>query len=107
MSYTKEEKQKAIEYLLEYLKEGDKVYTIVTHVSKSGMSRSIKCLFLCDGSILDRSHLVAKVFNLPLDKSNGGVKVRGCGMDMGWALVEDHLSYELFQANSKIKQVWI
>ena len=44
MKYTKSEITEAMEYLHQYLKPGDKVYTILRQVSRSGMSRHISVL---------------------------------------------------------------
>jgi hypothetical protein len=87
------EQAKAIEYLHEYLKPGSKVYTILRHVSKSGMNRCISVVIPTiskDGKsvgIYDITHLVAQACDLTMDSHHGGVKMGGCGMDMGFALV--------------------
>ena len=91
-----EEKAKALEYLHEYLRPGDTVYTILRHVSRSGMSRSISALvILKDGIPYEVSHLVSHAGRGAFDRNSGGVKVNGCGMDMGFHLVYN-LSYVLF-----------
>ena len=86
MQYNKNEVEEAQKTLLRVLKPGDLVYTVLRHVSSSGMSRDIS-LVVFDGErkyMLDWS--VARVLGLPLSK-NEGVKVGGCGMDMGFHLV--------------------
>jgi hypothetical protein len=86
MQYSKQEVEEARKTLLNVLKPGDLVYTVLRHVSSSGMIRDIS-LVVFDGErkyTLDWS--VARVLGLPLSK-NDGVKVGGCGMDMGLHLV--------------------
>jgi hypothetical protein len=73
------------ENLREILKPGDTLLAICYNVSRNGMNRSVRCLASRDGEPLDVSHMVAEVLNLRCDKS-GGVRVRGCGMDMGFWL---------------------
>lgn len=63
------------------------VLTKVTHVARSGMSRSIECYVINGGELLNISGDVARIVGDPLDPKNGGVKVSGCGMDMGFHLV--------------------
>lgn len=95
MKYSKQEVEEARETLLRVLKPGDKVYTILRNVSRSGMSRDIS-LVVFDGDrkyTLDWS--VARILDYPLSKGEG-VKVGGCGMDMGFHVVYS-LSSVLFK----------
>lgn len=82
-----QDKAEAIEYLRKHIKPGDSVYTTVTHVSRSGMSRSIKVCVVMGNEIVDVSGLVGRAIDEPRDHKNGGVKVGGCGMDMGFHVV--------------------
>lgn len=75
--------------LREMLKPGDKVRTILRHVSKSGMSRSISVVI--DGE--DMTYLVARAMNERVDQKHGGIKTGGAGMDMGWHLVYNLTRY--------------
>lgn len=89
-----EAKATALGYLYSYLKPGQTVYVILRHVSKSGMSRSISVVIPTiheDGKpgIYDITHLVAPALDLPRDNNHDGVKIGGCGMDMGCSLVYD------------------
>lgn len=63
------------------------VLTKVTHVARSGMSRSIECYVISGGELLNISGDVARIIGEPLDRKNGGVRVSGCGMDMGAQIV--------------------
>ena len=103
------DRQEAIDQLRQWIKPGDTVYTILEHVSRSGMSRSIRVVLLkhadavwngCklhdeDGSDCEHvvdlhpNHAVAVALGLRRSKREG-VIVGGCGMDMGF-----HLVYEL------------
>lgn len=81
------------------IKPGDTIYTVLQHVSSSRMSRVIN-LFVIRNS--ERSgkpepryigQLTAKLLDHPWDYKHWGVKVGGCGMDMGF-----HLVYSLGRA---------
>ena len=86
--YTNDETAEAIGRLLSELTPGRTVYTKITHVSRSGMSRSIEC-YLAQGrdNLTDITWHVARAMNARLDPRHGGVIMGGCGMDMGFALV--------------------
>ena len=78
-------------YLQAVLPPGTYTYTVLAHVGHGGMSRSIKVLVATDSAlgmeIEDTSWAVARVLEWPFDAKNGGVKVHGGGMDMGFHLV--------------------
>lgn len=103
------EREKAIEYLKEILSPGDTVYTILKHVSRSGMYRVIDLVVpvLHDNKpvIIHLSWNAAKLLG-GYDKNHEGCKAKGCGMDMGFSLVHD-LSYVLFQDGYALKQSWL
>lgn len=64
------------------------LYTVLRHVSGSGMSRSISlCYVNKQGVICELDYWLCKALGYTFDKNNGGVKVSGCGMDMGYHLV--------------------
>lgn len=96
MKYTKEQVERSRAYLLDTLKikPGDTVYTKVNHVSRSGMSRNIEAYVMRDNEPVNISTSAATLLESPIAK-DGGVKMGGCGMDMGFALVYD-LAYRLF-----------
>jgi hypothetical protein len=84
MTAKEKEKQSAREMLRELLKPGDKVQTILRHVSRSGMMRHIS-MRIPDRDI---TYLAAKAMNDKLTHNGPvAIKVKGCGMDMGFALV--------------------
>src|SRR3990172_2873899 len=88
--------QDATEKLREWIKPGDTVYTILRHVSRSGMQREIGIVLLKDGTDLHPNYLVAKALGERVGKFDS-VIVGGCGMDMGFHLVYN-LSRALFPA---------
>jgi hypothetical protein len=78
----------AIDRLRSDFPSGSNVGTVVRHVSRSGMSRSISVLAVSeDREIHDVSHDVAVALGWKFDRNNGGVKVDGAGMDMAFRLV--------------------
>lgn len=106
------------ELLKEWIPAGSTIKTVVTHVSRSGMSRSIRALVplqRADGSltIADVSYMAADVLGWKVDERHGGVKIGGCGMDMGFHLVYT-LSRKLYGAQDGagdagyiLKQSWL
>lgn len=75
------------------LKPGQKVYTTLRHVSKSGMMRRISLLIVVDGELRNIDNLAADAMG---DVNTGnGIKATGCGMDMGFHLVYN-LGYYLW-----------
>ena len=97
----KTEKQEAIEYLKSKLKDDDTIYTNCQHVSQSGMTRDIQLLFIKDNKLLNFNYYVSKALGNRI--VNNGVRIGGCGMDMGFALVYD-LSRIL---DIKLQHSWI
>ena len=101
----KAEKKDAIEYLKKNLKKGDTLFTIVTKVAPSGMSRRIKVLDIKDGNPSYWSYYVSKALGYKL-KDDGSLLVQGCGMDMGFHLIYT-LSSKLYEDGYAIKQSWV
>jgi hypothetical protein len=90
MARTKRDPEAAAR-LLEYLKPGGTVYTVLRHRAASGMSRTIQVVTIENDR--DRgpwvAHLgynVAAALGLTYDRDREGVRVSGCGMDMGFWL---------------------
>lgn len=97
--------------LREILRPGNTVLTTVKHVSQSGMLRVIDAHVIKRGKPIWLSSLIARALDMPLDKRDRGVRVGGCGMDMGFALVYD-LSFHLWpkrgpRAGYLLKQQWM
>ena len=99
---TIKEKSEAKNHLLTLLKNDDTLYTNLMSVSKSGMSRKLKVFFIKDNNHLFLNYHIAKTLDYKLH-DDGSIKVTGCGMDMGFHLI-DVLSRSL---GIKLKQRWI
>lgn len=88
MKQTKAQAQQdAIFDLAKNLKKVDTIYTVIRHVSNSGMQREISIKTIEDGNLYHYDYLVAEALGLKLGKHDGLV-VKGCGMDMGFHLVD-------------------
>jgi len=77
--------QHAKQSLLNILKAGDTVYTVLRHVSASGMSRRIDLYTIQDNKPVYLSGYYAMLQGE--EPPQNGYKVGGCGMDMGFHLV--------------------
>jgi hypothetical protein len=93
------ERAEALARLRDWLKPGDTVWTVLRHVSRSGMQRTVSLVVIEDDGngngpeVRDIDGVVARALGLTFDRDRGGVKVGGAGMDMGF-----HLVYELGRA---------
>jgi len=65
------------------------IYTILRHVSSSGMFRLIDVYAIKDNKPLYLSGLVSVLTHYKCDGKRQGLRVSGCGMDMGFAVVYD------------------
>lgn len=96
------ERQEAIERLKTWIKPGDTLFTQLKSVSRSGMSRVIQVIKLdINDTTKEPEPLwlgfnVAKAIGMNYDREREGVKVGGCGMDMGFHLIYE-LSHALFR----------
>lgn len=93
MSKTEEkarEKRDAITVLLEVLKPGSRVYTVLRNVSRSGMQREISLVIVDprDNELFTLDYLVARALDYRLGK-HGGLVCGGAGMDFGYHLVHN------------------
>lgn len=83
------EQEAAREFLRARIRPGDTLYTILRHVSRSGMRRHISVIQL--GAYgehpADWSGKVAAALGRRRNRDDGGVIVNGTGMDMGFELV--------------------
>lgn len=103
------------------------VYTVIRHVSRSGMMREIsvvipvidiprydntgdkpKLVYSHVRQFVHPSYTIAGLLNRQYSEKNGhnAVVCHGAGMDMGWDLVYN-LSSVLYGDGYKIKQEWI
>lgn len=81
-------RSEAIAQLREWIKPGQRLYTVLRHVSRSGMQRTIGMVLIdADGTLRHPNYAVSVALGYPLDKNRDGVRVNGCGMDMGFEVV--------------------
>lgn len=84
----REQQAKSAETLREWLKPGDTVYTVLRHVSRSGMQRRIDLYAIIGGKPQWLSYHAAKACGWRVNTNDReGIVVGGCGMDMGFHLV--------------------
>ena len=98
MKTTEAERQESIKRLTELVENGHRtVYTVLRHVSRSGMSRLIDCYVIVNNQPQWISFYVARALDMTLSEKRGDrcIRVGGCGMDMGFSIVYN-LSKVLF-----------
>lgn len=109
------EQSESIAELRKILKPGTTIYCVLRHEGAAGMNRSISLVMPvkryttvypkdADGNtdykatpkqvqdgmyIRDLTYAAARAMGRKLDKKHGGIRINGCGMDMGFALVYD------------------
>lgn len=74
--------------ILDKLAPGTTIYTILRHVSQSGMVRDIDIFVMGDDGPIMVTYIAKELLNLRWGKRQG-VRMHGSGMDMGFALVYD------------------
>lgn len=64
-------------------------YVVARHVSKSGLSRVLSVYYFETKAqaMFHLNYVAAILLELPMDRKYDGVKLSGCGMDMGFELV--------------------
>jgi len=100
------EKQQAMEFLRKVVREGSTIYTVLRHVSQSGLTRSISVYAIVDNEVVYLDWYVATVLNLKQDIKHDGIKISGVGSDLGFEIVYN-LSYCLFGNGYKLKHKWL
>ena len=112
MALTKKQKEEARNEAIDALKNvrgiqaGDTLYTIAKHVSPSKMLRVLRVIQIKGNEPFDISYRAAQALELPYDERHEGVRVSGCGMDMGFAVVYD-LASQLFKDGYALNQRWL
>lgn len=94
MKATAQERLDALAELRAFCPPGSTVYTILRSVSRSGMSRVIDLYTIRDGEPKCIGWLTGRALDYRMATNAEGLKVSGCGMDMGFHLVNS-LSYAL------------
>lgn len=100
------EQAEITERLRELAPKGSDVYTILRHVSGSGMTRRISVVVIADGKPRDISWSIAKLGMFKMDPNKEGLKVGGAGMDMGFHVVYT-LASKLYDDGYALHQHWI
>lgn len=105
------DKAEALAKLREWFPKGSTVYTILRNVSRSGMGRTIGVVGLLKGDephtqmyFIHPNHAVSVVLDYTLKRD--GVYLGGCGMDMGFHLVNS-LGYALWYDGYALKHEWL
>lgn len=103
-------KDEAREMLKTHCLRGATVYNVLEHVSQSGMTRHIKSfVFEYDGTKI-HDYFISGWISILLDRkrpaNRDGVRVVGCGMDMGFDLVY-RLSMELYGDGYALNARWL
>lgn len=76
----------SVEKLRKFLPPGSTVYTVLRHVSRSGMMRHIDAYAFVDGVKLYLSGYIAQAVGYTRTHE-GAIKSQGCGMDMGYEIM--------------------
>ncbi len=97
--YSKSEVSESLEVLRKAMRKGSTVYVTVGHVAKSGMSHTIHVRTMTRNAPLQWDWHVARVLGLTL--TDDGVRIGGCGMDMGFYIVYQ-LGRKLWPKGSKL-----
>jgi hypothetical protein len=102
----KQDQDVAIKELSNILNDipSDTIYTVLRHVSTSGMQREISVKMIDAGRIIHLDYLVSTALGMKQGKHNGLV-VKGCGMDMGFHIVSNLLG--TVKPSKHFRQEWI
>lgn len=106
-NYAERDMQDALEKLRALLPKGTAVYTILRHVSASGMTRDISVVIPRDGgSILTLDFLIERAGLGKRGPKGKGIRVTGAGMDMGFHVVY-HLGRALYRDGYALDHSWL
>jgi len=86
---TKTAQDEARAQLRAMLKPGQTIYTRLQHCSRSGMMRVIDLLVIEDSEPRRITWLACKATATTYNEKHEGMRMDGCGMDMGFAAVYD------------------
>lgn len=100
------EKSEAILRLLEVVKPGDTIYTILRHVSQSGMKRVISLFVIRDNKPIRLDWFISNALGYRYNDVHEGIEVRGFGFDVGYSVVQN-LSYRLFGEEGVLGHAWL
>lgn len=102
------ERQEHIAKLRDWFPKGSTVYTVLRHVSDSGMSRQISVVaILGKDDVRHPNYSAHKALGYHLKNGfNDSLTVKGCGMDMGFE-VAYNLAYALYGDGYALKHSWL
>lgn len=94
---SKADREQAIARLREFVAIGDTITCVLRSVSRSGMSRRIDFYkFASKDGVVEKFYLSGMIATaLGWSCNNTGLRVDGCGMDMGFHVMHE-LGYALF-----------
>jgi hypothetical protein len=70
------------------------IYSIIKHVSQSGMTRHISFFHIWGNEPYFLTRSISDLLGYKMNKHHDAIIVGGCGMDMAWSVV-NNLEYEL------------
>lgn len=105
---SKDKQKETIKELKKAFPKGSTAYTKLIHCSSSGMTRIIGVIGIKKNEPRYYSYKVGELLDYKCSDKFGeyGVKVGGCGMDMGFHLIYQ-LSSILYKDGYAINQRWI
>lgn len=83
MEITKER----IKEIRKRIPKGTTIYAVLEHESRSGMSRTIKFFMVNKNGIANITGTVGELTGYKRPANKNGLKIDGCGMDMGFSTV--------------------
>ena len=86
--------------------KGSTVYTVLRHVSRSGMLREIGVVAISNNGPRHPNYLVSEILELPGTANGNAVTLRGCGQDMGYKIAYD-LGHVLYGDGYALKHQWL
>ena len=102
----KKDKKRAIRNLKIVLTTNKKIYMAVSHISKTGLSRTVKLKAIYKNNLVSLDYAASLLLDEKFDPKNGGVIIKGHGMDIGDNLIA-RLSSILYGKSDNLKQSWI
>lgn len=81
------EREEARDTLRDFIQPGDTVYTVLRHVSRSGMTRDLDLYVIQDNEPRWITRLACRATDRQYNERAEAMRVGGCGMDMGFDAV--------------------
>lgn len=106
MKVSKADKDHSLEMLNKFLNKNQTVYCVLRHVSRSGVRREIALFVIHENRMQVISGWVSDVLEMPINRDNLGIKIDGCGMDMGFHVVYN-LASVLYGNGYQLKSEWL